>query len=165
MSFSNQNTFIMKNLLMLFFAITSMTLSAQNVEWVSVEEAQQQATDSKKPILMDVYADWCKPCQKLSKSFEDEKVAAFVNANFIPVKFNAEHVESVEFNGKVYSNPKFDVNKKGRNAAHELTKELGTRGYPTLFVLENNTLEVADKFVGYKPADLLLKTLKETKAL
>ena len=143
----------------------SMSLTAQNVEWITVEEAQQQAEDSKKPILMDVYAEWCKPCQKLSKSFEDEKVADFVNKNFIPVKFNAEHVESVEFNGKVYSNPKFDANKKGRNAKHELTQKLGTRGYPTLFVLDNNTLEVKEKFVGYKPADLLLETLKQTKAL
>lgn len=156
----------MKNLFILLFALVSTTASAQNsVNWTSVEDAQAEAKKSDKPILMDVYAEWCRPCQMLSKSFEDEKVAKYVNDNFIPVKFNAEHSESVTFNGKVYKNPKFDVNKKGRNAAHELTKTLGTNGYPTLYVLDNTTLEVAEKLAGYKPAEKLLETLKEVKAL
>jgi len=156
----------MKNLLLLLFAFTSLVLSGQNVvEWVTIEEAQLRAKNSKKPILIDVYTTWCKPCQKLSKTFENEKVAVFVNKHFIPVKFDAEHAESVEFDGKIYHNPDFDATTTGRKPKHELPEKLGIYGYPTLFVLENKTLEVLEKFIGYKSPYLLLETLKESKAL
>jgi len=156
----------MKNLfLLLFTLISTVVISQTSVNWTSVEDAQAEAEKSDKPILMDIYAEWCRPCKMLSKSFEDEKVAEFVNDNFIPVKFNAEHSESVTFNGKVYKNPNFDANKRGRNAAHELTKTLGTKGYPTVYILKNENLEVSEKLPGYKPADKLLESLKSVKVL
>lgn len=153
----------MKNLILFAcMLITTVTFAQNPVDWTDIEDAQAKAASSDKPILVDVYAAWCRPCQMLSKSFDDPSVAEYVNEHFIPVKFNAEHAESITFNGKVYSNPNFDENipNTRRNAPHELTEALGTRGYPTVYVLENETLDVAEKLVGYKPAGKLLETLK-----
>ena len=85
----------MKNLLFAFFLMFSTIGFAQtSITWLSIEEAEEMAAKAPKPIMMDIYTEWCGPCKMLSKSFEDEKVAAYVNANFYAVKFNGEQSES-----------------------------------------------------------------------
>lgn len=137
------------------------------VQWMSIEEAQEMTKKSPKPILVDIYTEWCGPCKMLARSFEDPAVAAYVNETFYAVKFNGESPDPVNFAGKTYSNPGYDPNKgpRRRNSAHELTRSMGLRGYPTLFVLDKSTLQVTDRLVGYKPPDALLSTLKTSKAL
>ena len=157
----------MKNLLFaLFMFCATVTTTAQTtINWLSIEEAEQMVVETPKPIMMDIYTEWCGPCKMLSKSFEDEKVAAFINANFYAVKFNGELSEPVVFNGKTYDNPDFDEAKgyKRRNAKNGLTKALKLKGYPTIFIFQPDDKDNPQELLGYKaPADLLvaLKSIK-----
>jgi len=52
----------------------------------SLEEATRESASAGKPMLVLVTADWCPPCQALKRgALRDERVAAWINSNTIPV--------------------------------------------------------------------------------
>lgn len=137
--------------------------SMDKIHWVGLEEAEAMSKVKPKKVMVDVYTPWCGPCKMLDKmTFNDPSVIEHVGKNYYSVKFNAESPDAVKFAGKEYANPGFDPNKnpKGRNSAHELTRDFfKVRGYPTIVVLDEN-LGIADKHVGFKKPDQLLPLLK-----
>ena len=64
-------------------------LQAQDVEWLSWEEALKKSKDEKRKFFVDVYTSWCGWCKKMDKStFGQQEIAEFLNDNYYPVKFN-----------------------------------------------------------------------------
>ena len=59
--------------------------------WADVLEL---AKESNKPIFVDVYADWCKPCHMMERSvFTQKSVATFYNEEFINYKLDVDTPE------------------------------------------------------------------------
>ena len=51
------------------------------------KELLTEAKKQNKPIFVDVYTTWCRPCKVLDKDvFPSEKVGEFYNKNFINYK-------------------------------------------------------------------------------
>lgn len=100
---------------------------------VSFEEALKIANTEDKIIFLDVYATWCGPCKKLkSKTFPDEQVGSFYNANFINLEIDGETPE-----GK------------------KLMEKYGLKNYPSLLFIDKNG-NVLKKTVGFhNPTDFL----------
>jgi len=118
-------------------AIFSISVSAQEINWMSFEEAQKAQKKEPRKIFVDAYTVWCGPCKMLDKNtFHNKDVADYVNENYYAVKFNAEGNETINFNGETYTNPGYDTSKKGRNSQHELSGHFGIRAYPTLIYLD-----------------------------
>ena len=64
---------------------------------------------------------------------------------------------------QLFSNPNYDINRKGRNATHQFTQFLGVKGYPTMVFLSENGAPIMP-VVGYqkpKQLELFLKMIKQ----
>jgi uncharacterized protein YyaL (SSP411 family) len=86
--------------------------SKDKVKWITVAELQDAYAKSPKPILVDVYTDWCGWCKVMDReTYNDDKVAAYVNENYYAIKLDAERKDSVLWAGKKFGyNPDNRVN-------------------------------------------------------
>jgi thiol:disulfide interchange protein len=51
----------------------------------------EQAEKEGKLVFLDLYTDWCLPCQLMAEEvYSDENIGDFINDNFISYKVNAE---------------------------------------------------------------------------
>ncbi|HEY8403416.1 MAG TPA: thioredoxin fold domain-containing protein [Flavobacteriales bacterium] len=136
---------------------TQQTSVSETVNWLTLEEALALQKKNPKPIMMDVYTTWCGPCKMLDKNtFQDPRVAKYLNENYYSVKFNAEGPDTVVYQGVTYKNPNYQPNQPGRNGVHEFTIALGVNSYPTIFFLDK-TGQPLMPLVGYRtPAQIEL---------
>ena len=150
-----------KLLLVLLLAVGSLaTVQAQEIKWMSLDEALAAQKKKPKPIFMDVYTDWCGPCKMLDKNtFQTKEVSEYISKNYYAVKFNAEGNSEVTYKGTKYTNPKFDATRKGRNAVHDFTMYLKVQGYPSMYILDSKG-EVKSPIVGYHTPEQLLPLIK-----
>ncbi|SFD15047.1 thioredoxin family protein [Algibacter pectinivorans] len=146
-------------------AFSSFNVMAQEINWVTFEEAIKLQKKEPKKIMMDAYTNWCGPCKMLDRNtFQNKDVADYVNANYYAVKFNAEGNEAINYNGKTYLNPNYDPAKANRrNSPHELSRYFQINAYPTIVFLDENA-NIIFPLRGYKtPAqiELYLKMFKK----
>ncbi|MCB0332588.1 MAG: thioredoxin family protein [Bdellovibrionales bacterium] len=61
-----------------------------DVEWFEQEQiALQRANEVERPVMIDLYADWCAACKKLdSQTFSDERVAQALKDKVVPTRVN-----------------------------------------------------------------------------
>ncbi|MHC5200833.1 thioredoxin family protein [Myroides sp. LJL119] len=149
-----------KLFLILTISLVSLATYAQEIKWMSFEQAIEAQKENSKPIFMDAYTIWCGPCKMLDKNtFGDPKIADYINANYNPVKFDAEGTEVINYKGQEYTNPQHDPNRKGRNASHQFTEFLRIPGYPSMVIFDNS-LNVQDVIIGYLTPDKLMERLQ-----
>ncbi len=156
---------IKKIILGLALLVLVAPVAAQEINWVTLEEAVVLQKKEPRKIFMDAYTNWCGPCKMLDKNtFHNKDVVDFVNANYYAVKFNAEGNDVINFKDKTYANPNYNESLKNRrNSQHELSGFLGIRAYPTLVFLDENANFISP-LPGYKtPAQLevYLKLFKD----
>lgn len=141
----------MKYTVLFILLITLSSVSAQKINWMTMNEAVEAQAKNPKKIFVDVYTNWCGPCKMMDRNtFSNKDVIAYINKNFYPVKFNGEGNETVNDNTRVFKNPKYDPAKANRrNSAHQFTRYMGVNAYPTvLFIAEDGTL--INRVKGYK---------------
>ena len=136
---------------------TKTVHAAGPINWMTWDEAIKANEKTGKKIFIDFYTDWCGWCKKMdSSTFSDEGVAAYINENFHPVKFDAEQKEAIEFKGTTFS-----YQKGGRRGVHMLAAELldGRLGYPSYVYLTPSYDRILIS-PGYKPVPDMKKELK-----
>lgn len=113
--------------------VSSFALQAQEIKWMTMNEALAAQKKHPKKIFMDAYTVWCGPCKLLDKNtFSNKDVIAFVNKHYYPVKFNAEGEEKINYRDQVFTNTGYDPARKGRNSMHDFARALKITGYPSL---------------------------------
>ena len=130
----------MKHFLLILVVIFSAeTIQAQEINWMTMNEAIAAQKKNPKKIFMDVYTTWCGPCKMLDKNtFSDKNVIEYVNKNYYAVKFNDEGTEEVNYQNFVYTNPNYNPNRKGRNAQHLFAHAMKVTAYPTVVFFKEN---------------------------
>lgn len=140
---------MMKKLVFSLIILVAMSATAQ-VKWMTMDEALAAQEKEPRKIMVDAYTDWCGPCKLLDKNtFQNKKVAAFINDNYYAVKFNAEGTEEVNYLDNVYTNPSYDSNRKGRNSQHEFARAMKIRAYPSIVFFDEKGNYI-QPVVGYK---------------
>jgi thioredoxin-related protein len=111
------------------------------VKWQSLKEAQKEAKETGKKVLIFGYADWCTYCMKMRKeTYPEENVQQSLTDDFIPVQINGESEEEIVFNGKTYK-------------SYELARYLRLTSYPTHYFL-NSEGKIIGAQPGFLPADV-----------
>ena len=91
----------------------------ERVTWVEPSRAEAESRRTHKPILYEFSAEWCGPCQTLSREvFSDAEAAAQIERMFVPVRVLDRQQE------------------EGRNPpdVEKLEHAYQVRGFPTLIV-------------------------------
>lgn len=66
-----------------------------------LEAAQQEARETDKLILVDVYEVGCKYCRAMEREvYPDSTVRAVLDAGYIPAKVDGNSAEMITFNGE-----------------------------------------------------------------
>lgn len=118
---------------LLMVLATSSVLHAGDglVQWLTFEEAIKKSAEQPKPILVDVYTEWCGWCKRMDKTtYSDSAIAAYINARYWPVKLDAERRDTVMFQGKAFV---YVADRKAHELALALLSE--RMSYPTTVFL------------------------------
>ncbi|MFN7117201.1 MAG: thioredoxin family protein [Saprospiraceae bacterium] len=131
----------------------TQTISAQEttqkgkVNWLTWEQAMELSKKEKRKLVLDVYTDWCKWCERMEEvTFSEPGIAKYLNENFYPVKFNAEQKQSLW-----YKDQEYKFVKSGPKGYHELAAELlkGKLSYPSVVFLDENQ-ELIQAIPGFR---------------
>jgi thioredoxin 1 len=99
---------------------------------ITPQNFEQEITQEIKPIILDVHAIWCGPCQQMEPVLEE--------------------LESEV--GDKYKFAKLNVDE-----AREISIKYGVTSVPTFIFIKNN--EVKGKETGYMGKDVLLEKIEE----
>jgi thioredoxin-related protein len=95
-------------LVVLLFFITSSFGQKEggknSFSWLSPQQVSQNVAQNPKPVIIDVYTDWCHYCKLMDKTtWTHPQLRNYVSEHFYPIKFNAESKDDVQWMGKTYS--------------------------------------------------------------
>ena len=109
----------------------AQTSKGRDVQWISLAEAEKAASEAPRPVLIDLYTEWCGWCKVMDKkTYKNEKVIGYLQDKFYTVKLDAETRKDVYWKGKAYTfNGQYNTN----DIALFLTG--GQLSYPTTVII------------------------------
>jgi thioredoxin-related protein len=126
-----------------------------HVKWIGLDEAVTNLQKEKRPLLIDLYTDWCGWCKVMDKkTYSDKRVADYVENKFYAVKINAETHDKITWNNKTYS---FSSNYRSNEFAVYLTN--GGLEFPTTIFIpaDGGAPQAIPGYMTPKDFELLVK--------
>ena len=105
-------SFLISTLIILICSSQKPATGTGNLQWISLEQARIRMEKEKRPILIDLYTDWCGWCREMDKkTYANPRVAEYLSSRFYTVRLNAETRENISWNNKEYHfNPGYRSN-------------------------------------------------------
>lgn len=140
----------------LAISILMLSTNAQQVKWLTFEQAIELNKKEPRNIMIDMYTDWCGWCKVMDReTFSKPHIAKILNEQFYPVKFDAETKDTINFQGKAYIN-----SGEGRRPPHQLAIGLlqGKMSYPSVVFIngQNQLLGAIPGFQKPEPMEAIL---------
>lgn len=101
----------------------------------SFEDAQKMALATDKLMLVDFWATWCGPCQKMDAESWGKKDVGALMEGYVPVKVDID-------------------------TRNDLASKYDVKGIPYIFIMDGNGT-VIHKEIGYKPKGYVVGLLKK----
>ena len=115
--------------------------------WKDWNSGLKEASAAGKPVLVDIYTDWCTWCKRMDQDvYARPEVKQYLAEHFVTVKLNAEYSTAASYEGKSYT-------------SRTLAQRFRVNGYPTTIFLRANGSHIAN-VPGYVPADRFLLLLR-----
>ena len=120
----------MKRILLLILALAafSVALSSPGAArereiWLTWNEGLRRASASRRPVLVDVYTDWCGWCKRMERDvYSRSDVREYLSRKFVTVKLNAESPASGKYEGRTLT-------------SRDIAARFRVSGYPTTVFL------------------------------
>ncbi|MES2646138.1 MAG: thioredoxin family protein [Bacteroidota bacterium] len=148
-------------LLILIVSETTVSIAGSDknsgVNWMTPAEFSAINSENKKPIIVDVYTNWCYYCKVMDKTtWKNDSVAAYLGANYFAVKLNAESKDPYDWNGTSYNyEARYKVNMLavkllGGNMVYPSTVIIPVKGEPEVLkgAFTAKELEMILKYYG-----------------
>jgi thioredoxin-related protein len=121
-------------LLIILVGCSSVKNSSKNSYWQSWKQVVELNMNHEKPILIDIYTDWCVYCKVMDNTvYKNDSVIQYLKKHFYTYKLNAEKNDSVFWKNTFYQ---FNDRYRVHDFAVFLTK--GNIAYPSTVVLNND---------------------------
>ncbi len=120
----------------------------EQINWISIEEAEKLVAQNPKKIFVDIYTDWCGWCKRMdANTFSHPDIAQYINENFYPVKLNAEQDDPITFRGQEYINENPGERRSSHNFARAVLQ--GRMSYPSVAFFDEE-LNLITAIPGYR---------------
>lgn len=120
---------------------------AEPVAWRGWNDGLATASGAGKPVIVDVYTDWCGWCKRMDRDvYARAEVSSYLNQHFVMVRLNAESNERVTYAGHTM-------------AARALAGGFQVTGYPTTIFLRPDGEHLVN-VPGYLPLDKFMKLVR-----
>lgn len=107
----------------------------ESIKWYNYTTGKYQSADSGKPIMVDVYTDWCGWCKKLDdETYSDTRVIELAANNFISVKVDGDD-------------------------DYDFAIKYAIRSYPTILFVDSEDNEI-HRVIGFRNADQFLAEME-----
>ncbi|TLV00216.1 thioredoxin family protein [Dyadobacter luticola] len=117
------------------FKSDSAERPAEQIQWMSIEEAYAKIQKEPRKVLIDLYTDWCGWCKVMDReTFKDKAVIDYVNKKYYAVKLDAEQKEAIKL-----GNQNFKYLAQGGRGINEIALALTNNqpSYPTTVFLDD----------------------------
>ncbi|TAH04741.1 MAG: DUF255 domain-containing protein [Sphingobacteriales bacterium] len=146
---------------LLILLLVAGNAKAQSIQWMSLTEAEAALKKQARPLLIDLYTDWCGWCKVMDKNtYSNKNVIAYIAKNFYAVKLDAETRSTLNWMGKAY---RFNANYRTNDLAIYFTQ--GKLSYPTTVIIptDNSGPQPIPGYLEPKNIELVLKYFGEGK--
>jgi thioredoxin-related protein len=119
----------------------------KGLQWLDFDAGSSLAKKSKKPMLVDVYTDWCGWCKRMDKdTYSDQKIKKYLAQKYVLVKMNAESSDTVTYKGEKFTK-------------EEIAEGFKVTGFPTVLFFEPNG-DLITSLPGYLPPEKFIYVAK-----
>lgn len=96
---------------------------APGIAWRGWDRGLEEARTSGRPVLVDVYTDWCGWCRRMKADvYTRPEIRAYLDDHFVVVTLNAERSDPARYEGRAFT-------------SRSLAARFGVSGYPTTVFL------------------------------
>jgi thioredoxin-related protein len=131
----------------------------EKINWLTMEQLNAKMKDETKPVLIDIYTNWCYWCKVMDKkTYNNSKVISYINQHFYAARLDAETKDTVKWNNKSFS---YDAANKVNDFALYATQ--GQLAFPNtvIFPEAQQTPAAIPGFMEPKEIEVILKYFGE----